>query len=619
MCDYLVGGCGSSGSGFVNIPPYFVNIPPYKDPAENYWDISGIISNIPQTLPYTGGFELYKGVWGNPSRHHFRTLKAGSGIELSYDNPADDTNNSVVVTATGGTGLPDGGGANRGLIYDGGQGTWEIANYDNGLGIQLGATNLIQFVGGVVGVDSLQLTSSFNMSLTAENNGMYSFGGNDGGITLQVMSGNSSTHKLRVKVKDGGGVTLEGQSGESLISDGDGGVTWGPSGLTEFFLLNDVNTNQVPLADGMLTYVRSGEVYLTSEPTSGSIPQWDASTSEWVFATGSNNNDVLGWNTATDLWYPITISLANLPDVDNQGIQDGYVLSWNESQGYHEYVAQSSGITTASNGLGITGQDVSIVGGQYIETSTLGAYFVTSEIGIGSPVMGFLKGSDNIVITDSQTLISRDAAGYLSLSPTQPTQLVHYVENEDLSIRSESLSSNVEVYAQDGAVILNSVPGKVKINAPEMIGGILSPPGYGNETHILGSTASGEVRWDEKASILTGLNLITEGEYPDYVIGIDQSGTPVHVPATSISRGFTEISYRYTQGDTEATDLFIDGLEVVDILSLNIDTSQISINGGPFVTLAISQTIPAGANVVFKITYNLGFNSGVLAIKGGSL
>lgn len=439
MCDYLVGGCGSSGSGNVNLPPY-------KDPSGNYWDISGIISNIPQVLPYTGGFNLYKGVWGSPSRHHFRTLKAGTSIELSYDNPdggaADDTNNSIVIkvkqAATGPEDpnepqvvtavLPEGI-IDCGIIWDNTDKAWEVANYDNGLGISLGATNLIQFIGGIVDVDSLQMTSSFNMSHTAQTNSIYSFGGNSGGIRLEIETGNSATHKLRVLVKDGSGVTLEGQLGEGLISDGDGGVTWGPSGggATQFFSLSDVNTDEVPLADGMLTYIRNSEVFLTSEPTSGSVAQWDSTLLEWVFVTGVNNNDVLGWNTATAMWGPITLTLEGLSDVDNQGKQDGYVLAWDQTQGNHQYV-------------------------------------------------------------------------------------------------------------------------------------------------------------------------------------------PITAPANTF-----EMSYRFSQGDTEVVDLFIDGFEILDYQSINIAFEQVSINGDPFVNLSTLPTIPSGATVIFKITYSLGYNDGVLAIKGGMI
>jgi hypothetical protein len=104
-----------------------------------------------------------------------------------------------------------------------------------------------------------------------------------------------------------------------------------------------------------------------------------------------------------------------------------------------------------------------------------------------------------------------------------------------------------------------------------------------------------------------------------YVLSWNQTqGNHQYVPMGG-GQTTTEFSYGFTQGDTTVADLFIDGFEVLDLLTVNIALEQISINGSAFTALNIGTIVPPGANVVFKIAYSLGFNDGVLSIKGGSL
>jgi hypothetical protein len=499
MCDYLVGGCGSSSSSPVNQPPY-------KDPSGTYWDISGIVDNIPQVSPYTGGFKLYKGVWGSPSRHFFRTLKAGSGVTLTYDNEADNQDNSVIISASGGSGLPNGGTTNRGLVWDQAGAAWEVANYSNGLGIEIAATNLIKFIGGTVNVPSLNMASVGTSILSAPNNNIVAVGGTSGDIVLDIQTGTSTTHKLKVNLRDGAGAQISGTSGQALVSDGAGGVTWGSVG----------------------------------------------------------------------------------------------------------------GTVTASNGLGVLVNDVRIVGGQNIAVGTLGAVFTTSDLTVGA-TLGFEKGTDHLHLAGTYIDLFKNNVGFLTFRETNVS--LKAVKNAiPLEIEALGTGSNINIKAESGTIDLNSVLGKAKIKAPVWADGVTGPVGYGTETHILGSTALGEVRWVENTSGLKELPPLGEGDTFERVVVIDQNGDPVTILPSEIGGGggntTTEFSYRFSQGDIEVTDLFIDGFEITEIASMNTNVLRMEVNGGGLNLLQVGDIVPANSTVRFTITYQSGFNEAVLAIKG---
>jgi hypothetical protein len=98
------------------------------------------------------------------------------------------------------------------------------------------------------------------------------------------------------------------------------------------------------------------------------------------------------------------------------------------------------------------------------------------------------------------------------------------------------------------------------------------------------------------------------------------SGYMPHQGSTGVVfiRKPTEFSYRFSQGSTEFPDLLIGGV-LIDTVSVTtgIATKQISINGGAYTNLIAGVSIPAGANITIKITYNIGYNGGTVAIKGG--
>lgn len=79
-----------------------------------------------------------------------------------------------------------------------------------------------------------------------------------------------------------------------------------------------------------------------------------------------------------------------------------------------------------------------------------------------------------------------------------------------------------------------------------------------------------------------------------------------------------EVSYRFSQGSTEFPDLLIGGILVTDVqVTVGIATKTISINGGGFINLVNGVSIPANAVIVIKVAYNIGYNGGTVAIKGG--
>jgi hypothetical protein len=81
-----------------------------------------------------------------------------------------------------------------------------------------------------------------------------------------------------------------------------------------------------------------------------------------------------------------------------------------------------------------------------------------------------------------------------------------------------------------------------------------------------------------------------------------------------------EMSYRYSQGSTEFPDLLIGGILIDTVtVTAGIATKQISINGGAYTNLIAGVSIPANASITVKVTFNLSYNSGIVAIKGGSL
>jgi hypothetical protein len=159
--------------------------------------------------------------------------------------------------------------------------------------------------------------------------------------------------------------------------------------------------------------------------------------------------------------------------------------------------------------------------------------------------------------------------------------------------------------------LINFVGGTVTVNSLSFIVNLFPLLLATNNGHSINIEPSG--------------NLNMRGDQVSITIG-DDPAPANQILVQTASNGLeyqypsTEFSYSFVQGTTIVEDLFINSIQLTVMnKSIGINTVEISINGGAYALVPIPSTIPASASVLIRITYNGGYNNGVVTFKGDKL
>lgn len=573
MCDYLVTGCGGSGQN--ETIDTLIGNPIYKDPQGNYWDIAGIVQNIPKGTGYTA-FNLYKGVTLGPARHMFRTIKAGTGVTIAYDNESGDVSNSLVISSTGGGGgttLPTPTVAKRTIIYDiTPTAGWEEAAYGQGLDVTLGTPHTISFVGGDITLSqNTVFKTATGYSLTLQNKATSP----TASISLSESSGN-------IVIRTNNSV---GTNGQVLTSNGTSAVWQTPSGGGSTYTAGqgiDISVGNVISIDG-------GPINLSQATT--------------ISMTGANALSIQNATTSPTVALGITGGNNKLSiRTDNSTGISGQYLSADGSGGTVWATFAPIGIIDYVPGVGMQFDIV----GPNTEVNFVGGSIDLSSNGLNMFVNAATK---KLLLSNKSTL----ATAYVEVS----------FDSNRLAIKTNnSLGTGGQALVSDGSGRVMwgtptvSTPGLPDIGVGGGSGKVIVDDGTGG----LGLQDSGDTLLESLDKFYDNTGPHANGDI--MVPYVDENGPSMLNLNDTVAANvpsYAEFSYRFESGLLEVEDYFINGVNIQQLgatAGINTSSIEVSVDGNPYAPLVLPFIIPPTSMIRFKIAYNLLYNSGSLTFTG---